>query len=305
MLLQKQSIAIMSKTFNTAAASKTATTPYCKVCHDAGRPVSEYTSHYVKDQPGYKGKVICPTLLNQPCRICHQPGHTSSYCVHYRPLTPLSHREQPRREERYIEREQPRREERYIEREQPRREERYIEREQLRREERYIEREQQKPRREEPRRNYYNSLRDDTERHEREISDRDDSYHRDQERRSKPWLQAALNPSSSSSSHERRAPYAHPHGPRVRLSLESAALSASKHAAVAAPYENRNQEQQNHQPAILDVLKMDLHHAKSWGDEPFECDPQQMFRQLAEECLMSNLTRDDEFDFMAACDNDN
>ena len=270
---------IMSKSFNTTATAVATKTPYCKVCHDAGRPSSEYTSHYVKDQPGPDGKVVCPTLLNQSCRICNKTGHTSSYCVQYR----SRRSEEPRREERYIEREQPRREERYIEREQPRREERGA--------------------------RAYNRLRDDTERHEREIRDRDDSYHREQDRRSKPWLQAALNPSSSSSSsssskpHERRAPYAHPHGPRVRLSLESTALSASKHAAVAIASVDQNQQQP--QTAVIDVLKVDLHHAKSWVDEPFECDPELMFRQLAEECLMSSLTRDEEFDFMAACDNDN
>lgn len=267
----------MSKSFNTTAVATK--TPYCKVCHDAGRPSSEYTSHYVKDQPGPDGKVVCPTLLNQSCRICNKTGHTSSYCVQYRSRrSEEPRREQPRREERYIEREEPRREERYIEREEPRREERGA--------------------------RAYNRLRDDTERHEREIRDRDDSYHREQDRRSKPWLQAALAPSSSSSSskpHERRAPYAHPHGPRVRLSLESAALSASKHAAVASV----DQNQQQPQTAVIDVLKVDFHHAKSWGDEPFECDPELMFRQLAQECLMSSLTRDEEFDFIAACDNDN
>jgi Nanos RNA binding domain len=271
---------IMSKTFNTTATATTKT-PYCKVCHDAGRPSSEYTSHYVKDQPGPNGKVVCPTLLNQACRICNKTGHTSSYCVENR----SRRSEEPRREE-------PRREERYIEREQqPRREERREEREQ--------------PRREEPHRNSYNRLRDDTERSEREIRDRDDSYHREQDRRSKPWLQAALRPSSSSlSSHERRAPYAHPHGPRVRLSLESAALSVSKHADVAVAIASVDQNQQQPQTAV-DVLKVDLHHAKSWGDEPFECNPEQMFRELAQDCLMSNLTRGEEFDFMAACDNDN
>ena len=272
MLPQKQPIAIMSKSFNTTASvpAKTATTPYCKVCRDAGRPESEYTSHYVKDQPGSNGKVVCPTLLNQACRICNKTGHTSSYCAQYR----SRRSEEPRREE-------------------PRREERYIEREQ--------------PRREEPRRNSYNGLRDDTERHEREISDRDNSYHREQERRSKPWLQAALNPSSSSSSsRERRAPYAHPHGPRVRLSLETSALSASKHAAVAVAAVAENHNQQQPQTAYLDVRKMDLQHAASWSDEPLvECDPEQTFRKFAEQYLMSNLTTDAEFDFMVACDNDN
>ena len=283
MLLQKQPIAIMSKSFNTTASApaKTATTPYCKVCHDAGRPESEYTSHYVKDQPGSNGKVVCPTLLNQACRICNKTGHTSSYCAQYR----SRRSEEPRREE-------PRRAERYIEREQPRRAERYIEREQ--------------PRREEPRRNSYNGLRDDTERREREIRVRDDSYHREEDRRSKPWLQAALgSSSSSSSSRERRAPYAHPHGPRVRLSLETPVLSASKHAAVAVAAVAENQNQQP-QTAIPDVRKVDLQHAASWSDEPLvECDPEQTFRKFAEQYLMSNLTTDAEFDFMVACDNDN
>ena len=276
--------------------------PYCKVCHDAGRPRSEYTSHFVKDQPGPNGKVICPTLLNQACRICNKTGHTSSYCPQYRSRREEEprRREEPRREERYIERE-PRREERYIERE-PRREERYIERE-PRREERYIDREprreeryiEREPRREEryierePRRNSYDSLREDTERRDREIRDRDASYYREQERRSKPWLQAAMKPAESRQPQQRREPYAHPHGPRVRLSLEASALSASKHA-----------------DPVIDVRKVELNHASKWGDEdaeqPFVCDPVQMTRKFFEEEIMANLTTSQEHDFIAECD---
>ena len=131
-----------------ASASKTKT--LCVVCRDAGKSEQEYTSHFVKDQPGPNGKVICPTLLNQACRICGKTGHTSSYCSQYRPR-----RDEPRREERYIERE-----------------------------ERYIERERE-PRREERRDISYNRLHEDTERREREIHERDDAYYRAQERRSK------------------------------------------------------------------------------------------------------------------------
>jgi len=54
--------------------------PFCKVCYDAKCSVEEFTSHFVKDQPGPNGKVICPTLLAQQCLICGIPGHTSSYC---------------------------------------------------------------------------------------------------------------------------------------------------------------------------------------------------------------------------------
>lgn len=53
---------------------------FCKVCHDAGKPESEYTSHFVKDIPGAGGVVVCPTLLAQQCGYCHTAGHTVSYC---------------------------------------------------------------------------------------------------------------------------------------------------------------------------------------------------------------------------------
>ena len=54
--------------------------PFCKVCHDAGKPESEYTSHFVKSAPGAGGVVVCPTLLAQQCGYCHTAGHTVSYC---------------------------------------------------------------------------------------------------------------------------------------------------------------------------------------------------------------------------------
>ena len=65
---------------NTATTANKAATPFCKVCYDAGLPTEQFTSHFVKDQPGPNGKVVCPTLLAQKCLICGIPGHTSSYC---------------------------------------------------------------------------------------------------------------------------------------------------------------------------------------------------------------------------------
>ena len=62
---------------NSVAPAKT---PFCKVCYDAKLSITEYTSHFVKDQPGPNGRVVCPTLLAQKCLICGVPGHTSSYC---------------------------------------------------------------------------------------------------------------------------------------------------------------------------------------------------------------------------------
>ena len=62
-----------TKNVKSAATKK----PYCKVCHDAGKPESEYTSHWVKD---LTGKTTCPTLLNTECRYCYKLGHTAKFC---------------------------------------------------------------------------------------------------------------------------------------------------------------------------------------------------------------------------------
>ena len=69
------------RSYNSGTTRNTSTTtPFCKVCSDAGLPADKYKSHYVKDQPGPNGKVVCPTLLSQKCLICGVPGHTSRYC---------------------------------------------------------------------------------------------------------------------------------------------------------------------------------------------------------------------------------
>lgn len=70
----------MSYTRNSNKAAAATAKPFCKVCYDAGLPTEQVTSHFVKDQPGPNGKVVCPTLLAQKCLICGIPGHTSSYC---------------------------------------------------------------------------------------------------------------------------------------------------------------------------------------------------------------------------------
>jgi len=52
------------------------------VCFDAGKPESEYTSHWTRSLPDRNGKttVVCPTLLNTECRYCFKLGHTTKYC---------------------------------------------------------------------------------------------------------------------------------------------------------------------------------------------------------------------------------
>jgi len=55
-------------------------TPFCKVCFDAGKPTSVYSSHYTRENPAPGSKVVCPLLLSQKCNYCHKPGHTIRYC---------------------------------------------------------------------------------------------------------------------------------------------------------------------------------------------------------------------------------
>ena len=88
-----------------SSSSSSSQSKFCKVCRDAGCPESEYTSHCVK----INGEVVCPTLLNQACRICKIKGHTSSYCPDRKPLR-YQH-EDPRRDDHhgYYPREEPRR----------------------------------------------------------------------------------------------------------------------------------------------------------------------------------------------------
>ena len=213
---------------------RSADSKFCKVCFDAGLPVTEYTDHFVKDQPGPNGNVICRTLLHQACRICQRTGHTSSYCPQYR------RREEPRREE---------------------------------------------PRREEPRRGSFNQLREDTERRDRELSERDDSYYREQEKQrhhdSTPWLQAVKQQPRPQ---QHRVPYAHPHGPRVRLNLEARALSAAKHgdAAESQVIVVRGHQQPLVIPGAIDVLAVNLSHSEQWGDEEIgtEFNPDEMCEEF-------------------------
>jgi hypothetical protein len=67
----------MSKFINNAKK------PFCKVCFDAGKPESDYTSHRVRSLPDMNGKttVTCPVLAATECRYCYQYGHTTKFCT--------------------------------------------------------------------------------------------------------------------------------------------------------------------------------------------------------------------------------
>ena len=51
----------------------------CKVCYDAGKPATDYNSHYVKSLD--RSKVTCPVILAIKCRYCGEMGHTLKYCA--------------------------------------------------------------------------------------------------------------------------------------------------------------------------------------------------------------------------------
>ena len=269
---------------NTNSSSSYNSKPFCKVCKDAGCSESQYTSHFVKDQPGPNGKVVCPTLLNQSCRICNQLGHTSSYCKQYKPRPS---REEPRHQE--------------YRREEPR---------------------HQDYRREEPRHQEYR--REDYRREE----PRHQEYRREEPRREEP---------------PRRAPYAHPHGPRVRLQLESPALSiASPATAVTATAVTATAvtatsvtARPSSVPELdlprwgtaeywrlfqtddaaaadlsrlpvpdIDVRKVDLKTEPLWGDEPL-VNMDSEHRRILEDAFMKCLISDEDFDLIVAADEDN
>jgi hypothetical protein len=65
----------MIATKNTTAAKRT---PYCDTCYRKGLSEKEYTSHYTKSEPGPRGVVVCPTILNADCRACGMKGHWAS-----------------------------------------------------------------------------------------------------------------------------------------------------------------------------------------------------------------------------------
>lgn len=294
---------------SSSSRNSTYTTPFCKVCADAGLPSSSYTSHYVKDQPGPNGRIVCPTLITQACRVCGERGHTSSYCdvlKERRKYNSSTYQDRQHHNNRRGEEEE---------------------------EKKYN---QRQPRissssggsRHQDRDISFNRLEEDTQRHERDVAERTQKYYHEQNRQSKPWLQAALK-------QPHQTPYAHPHGPRVRIELESRALSASVGAASSASLIDLNlpkwgtpeyfrlfQTDDSKSSSIpaptpptpptatpaIDVRKVELHHAANWGDEdtetPFVCDPEKMMLEFAQSFVTESRVTDEEFDFIKACDND-
>ena len=312
---------------NTSSSSNNKS--FCKVCKDAGCSESQYTSHFVKDQPGPNGKVVCPTLLNQACRICNQTGHTSSYCKQYKPRPS---REEPRHQE--TRREEPRHQEyrreepRDYRREEPRDYRREEPRQDYRRDD-YRREEPRDYRREEPRDYRRDDYRREEPRDYRREEPRHQEYRRDDYRREEPRHQEPRHEET-----QRRAPYAHPHGPRVRLQLEAPALSAPAPAPAPAPlfemppwgtpeYWRMFQTDDTASPGPakrviliddeelsslpvteIEVRKVDLKEEPVWADEPLvSMDAEH--RRILEDAFMASLISDEDFDLIVAADEDN
>lgn len=53
---------------------------YCGVCHKAGKPATEYESHYTRSIPGPNGVITCPIILSAVCKTCGKSGHFSDHC---------------------------------------------------------------------------------------------------------------------------------------------------------------------------------------------------------------------------------
>lgn len=272
---------------NSNNVKSASTTPFCKVCKDAGLPSSTYTSHYVKDQPGPNGKVVCPTLLNQACRVCGEHGHTSSYCAELKRRREYRSSSYHQESDRYRRRGEEEEEE----------EKKYYNQRQHHH--------QEQPSIRSGSGRYYqdrdisfNRLDEDTQRHEREVEERSQRYYHEQSRQTKPFLQAALKQPQQRHHH---TPYAHPHGPRVRIEIESRALSAG------AAHTKSSQLPSFKDHLAANNLPIDLNHSENWGDEentPFVCDPEKMMLEFAKSFITESRVTDEEFDFIKACDND-
>ena len=67
----------MSRNYNNQSSSiKT----HCKVCQDAGKTESEYSSHFTRESRDPNSRVVCPTLLALNCKYCFKKGNTVKYC---------------------------------------------------------------------------------------------------------------------------------------------------------------------------------------------------------------------------------
>jgi len=78
-IYQLKQLQVFNPTF-IMSRNNTVKFPYCKVCHDAGKDVLTYRSHFTREMIDPNSRVLCPTLLALECRYCFKKGHTIKYC---------------------------------------------------------------------------------------------------------------------------------------------------------------------------------------------------------------------------------
>jgi hypothetical protein len=78
--MSAKSVSAKTMSAKSAKSAKSSVSHYCKVCHDSGKPESEYRSHSTRETRDPNSRVTCPILLAIECRFCHKSGHTVKYC---------------------------------------------------------------------------------------------------------------------------------------------------------------------------------------------------------------------------------
>jgi hypothetical protein len=103
-------------------------------------------------------------------------------------------------------------------------------------------------------------------------------------------------------------PYAHPHGPRIRLQLDGPALSAFGRVSCVEGAETEAQVSGQMislvPPIDIDVRKVNLMHEQVWGDEPV-VHMNAGFQKIAEDAFMRTFITDEEYNFIVMCDENN
>jgi len=103
-------------------------------------------------------------------------------------------------------------------------------------------------------------------------------------------------------------PYAHPHGPHVRLQLDAPALSSYGRKSCVEGAEAEAEatgEMISLVPQIeIDVRKVNLMHEQFWGDEPVG-NMNDGFQKIAEDAFMRTFITDEEYNFIVMCDENN
>lgn len=59
------------------ARKNTSCKSFCKICKDAGKSFSIYTSHNIRDS---NNRVCCPILIASVCMYCSGLGHIAKFC---------------------------------------------------------------------------------------------------------------------------------------------------------------------------------------------------------------------------------